>query len=573
MKRTTVIIRAAVSCVAAVFAVSNAGPAQGLAEQIAGAEHGVHLYSSNVDFDDSGTIDYSDLKFMTDNWLWRDTPSSKLADVDRNGTVNFADYAEVAASWLSTKRSVAIFVDTATYSSLKDKIERLGADISRDLKAKVFVFSDNWESIGRIKEMLVEKYNQDGLIGSVLIGAIPTAYFEYQNAGSTPSDWYFQDLSDKFVDADGDGKFEKEHYLNETDITMRDIWTGRLKPPVGGSEGIELLRQYFDRNHDYRTGALGYDRKMLYFGSIAINQNGMSEADYDNLVNQIDDYTALYDSDEQVHRVYDSDMEVQKQQYLSSLSGSYDFVFVNIHGSPTTQWLGGSTSIYHHEIIDARPQALFTNLASCSNGDFTQDNYLAGWYLFSSKSLAVVANSVVTMLVGAISVEFLQDYIPLGLGATFGSMCKNDRSYLVTNLLGDPTLSLRPKPSGNLPELLLSKTHVDFGDVHRGAKPAENLLFENKGKSLLKVAYKKARFSIDGEWAQLGYWDVFYYQDPDTGSKFRRFEVGPGQSKTVPFSFYPRSEAPTGRYSMIILFQTNDPANPYLSIRLSGTAI
>jgi len=573
MKRAAATIRRAVFCAAVVFSAVAAVFAVGPMGQIVGGEGGSGLYSALVDFDGNGSINHSDLSFLTDNWLWRDEDGSNLADVNGDGFVNFADFAELAASWLATKRSVAIFVDADSYSSLKEEIERLRADISRDLKAHVFVFSDNWESISRIKDILVEKYNQDGLIGSVLIGEIPTAYFEYQNAGSTPSDWYFQDMSDKFVDSDGDGKFEKEYYRNETDVTMRDVWTGRIKPPVGGSEGIELLRKYLDRNHDYRIGRLSYDRKMLYFGSVAINQTGTCEEDYNNLVDQIREYTGLYDSDEQVERIYDSDMEVQKQQYLSSLSGSHDFVFVNIHGSATTQWLGGSTNIYHHEIIDAKPEALFTYLASCSNGDFTKANYLAGWQLFGGNGLAVLANSIVTMLVGASSPEFLKDYIPLGVGANFGSICMNDRSYLVTNLMGDPTLTLRPKPTGDLPELVLSRTEIAFGDVQRGAKPADYLLFENKGMSLLKITYHKARSSIDGEWPQLDYWDVFYYKDPDTGSTFRSFEVQPGQSKTVPFTFYPRADGPTGRYSMIIVFQTNDPASPYLSIKLSGTAI
>ena len=69
-----------------------------------------------------------------------------------------------------------------------------------------------------------------------------------------------------------------------------------------------------------------------------------------------------------------------------------------------------------------------------------------------------------------------------------------------------------------------------------------------------------------------GYWDVFYYEHPETGYLFRDFEVPAGDSKTVPFVFYPRSDGPVGRYSMTILFQTNDPESPYVRIRLSGIA-
>jgi hypothetical protein len=311
---------------------------------------------------------------------------------------------------------------------------------------------------------------------------------------------------------------------------------------------------------------------MLYFGSVGINQSGMSEQEYFDLVNQIDDFTGLYQSDADVNAIYDPCLAVQKKAYLSELSNSYEFVFVNIHGSATTQWLGGSTSIYHNEVKDAEPEALFSVLASCSNGDFARENYFAGWHLFSGDSLVVMGNSVVTMLVGGASVEFLEDYIPLGLGVTFGDMYRNDRSFMVSHLFGDPTLVLRPKPAGGRPELRVDASHLDFADLQRGTKAAKYLLFENNGTTALQVHFKKGRFSVDGEQANLGYWDVFYYKHPETGSLFRDFEVPAGEAKSVGFVFYPRADGPIGKYSMLILLRTNDPDNPYVEISLAGNA-
>jgi len=510
---------------------------------------------------------------ITDNWLWSGQPGDNAADLDLDGTVDFNDFGVLAGKWLSKKHSFAIFVDSNTYSGLQTEIERLRSDIVNDLGVHVFVFADNWSDIESIRDILIDKYAHNALIGAILMGEIPTAYFEYQDSGATPTDWYFQDLSDKFIDSDGDGKFEREHYMIETDVTMRDIWIGRLKPPLGRLEGIKMLRSYLNRNHLYRTGNLVYDRKMLYFGSVAINQNGMSEQDYFNLVNQIDDYAGLYESDADVNAVYDPCLAVQKNTYLSELSNSHDFVFVNIHGTAFTQWLGASTSVYYNEVRDAQPQALFSVLASCSNGDFTRENYFAGWYLFSGNSLVVMGNSIISMLVGSTSVEFLEDYIPLGLGASFGEMFKNDQSFLVSHMFGDPTLTLRPKPTGELPELRVETSHLDFGTVKRGTKPETCIRFENSGTASLKVNFKKGPFSINGEWPNLGYWDVFYYKHPDTGDTFRDFEVPAGKAKCVTFGFYPRADGPIGKYSMTLLLQTNAPENPYVEISLTGKAI
>jgi hypothetical protein len=300
---------------------------------------------------------------------------------------------------------------------------------------------------------------------------------------------------------------------------------------------------------------------------------GISEQEYFDLVNQVDDYTGLYESNAAVNAIYGPSLPAQKDAYLSELSNSYDFVFVNIHGSATTQWLGDSTSVYHNEVKDARPESLFSVLASCSNGDFTRENYFAGWHLFGGNSLVVMGNTIPTMLVGAASVEFLKDYIPLGLGVTFGQMYRTDRSFLVSHLFGDPTLTLRPKPTGGCPCLRVDTVRLDFPNMEKGTKSARYILFENNGTTPLEVDFKKGRFSINGESANLGYWDVFYYKHPDTGSLFRDFTVPAGEAKSVTFVFYPRADGPIGRYSMIILFQTNDPENPYVEISLAGNAI
>jgi hypothetical protein len=531
------------------------------------------IVNNNPDFDNNGIIDFMDFEVIADNWLWNGQAGSNIADLDLNGTVDFYDFRKFASQWLYQKGSVTIFIDTNSYSNLQSEIERLKDDIENGTGSHVFIFPGKWGDIALIKEILKEKYNQCGLIGAIFIGDIPTAYFEYQNSGSTPSDWYFQDMSDNFIDSDGDGKFEREYFIAETDITMRDIWTGRLKPPLGRTDGIEMLRSYLDRNHKYRTGNLEFARKTLYYSSIAINQNGMTEQEYFDLISKINPYIGFYESDNDVNAFYETSLEIQKQIYLSELSKSYEFLFVNTHGTAVSQWLGGSTYIYYDEIKKAKPEALFSVLASCSNGDFTQDNYFAGWYLFSGDSLVVMANTVVTMLIGSNSPEFLKDYVPLGLGATFGQMCKNDSSFLVSDLFGDPTLTMRPKPSGELPHMIINQTNLQFTDTKRETKTTKFISFKNNGTEPLKVKFMKAPFSINDRWENLGYWDVFYYKHPETGSTFRDFEVPAGKSKNIPFVFYPREDAPDGKYSMTMLFQTNDPDNPYLEIHLVGNAI
>jgi hypothetical protein len=132
---------------------------------------------------------------------------------------------------------------------------------------------------------------------------------------------------------------------------------------------------------------------------------------------------------------------------------------------------------------------------------------------------------------------------------------------------------MRQEPAGLRPALRLDTSQLDFPNLQRGTKSAKYILFENNGTTTLKVNFTKGCFSINGDSANLGYWDVFYYKHPETGSSFRDFSVPAGQAKSVAFVFYPRADGPIGKYSMIILFQTNDPKNPYVEISLTGNAI
>lgn len=53
------------------------------------------------DFDASGTVNFADLKVLTDNWLWEGMPGGyNDADLDCNGRVTLRDYAILASQWL-----------------------------------------------------------------------------------------------------------------------------------------------------------------------------------------------------------------------------------------------------------------------------------------------------------------------------------------------------------------------------------------------------------------------------------------------------------------------------------------
>ena len=88
--------------------------------------YGASISSSNgdPDVDGSGIVDYPDLEAVAHNWLWRGQAAENAADPDLDGTVDLNDFGVLAGRWLSRKHSVAIFVDSDTYLSLRTNREK-----------------------------------------------------------------------------------------------------------------------------------------------------------------------------------------------------------------------------------------------------------------------------------------------------------------------------------------------------------------------------------------------------------------------------------------------------------------
>ena len=105
------------------------------------------------------------------------------------------------------------------------------------------------------------------------------------------------------------------------------------------------------------------------------------------------------------------------------------------------------------------PNVRFVIFDACYNGDFREDDYIAGRYIFSSgKCVAAFANSV----------NVLQDksandlFGLLGLGTRLGFWARYT-NILESHILGDPTFCFRPSVEGiNCNEWLGPDQKPDF---------------------------------------------------------------------------------------------------------------
>lgn len=456
---------------------------------------------------------------------------------------------------------IIIFIDSNTYAQLQSEIDRYKTDIENDLYARVSIDSRDWENGNALRDHLLNLYKNDSLIGVILIGDIPTMWFSpsLNLVVNTPwpSDYLYMDLRSS-IEFDENGSVNKIEKVQREGFYKRDIWVGRIKTPVDGTESIALLRDYFDRNHKYRTGVIQYDKSFLYYPYNQIEINNWSKVVCQSESERLFSENTAYDLDDVT--IICSIGNDGSELYLSELSKNREWVVVNMHGDPLTQYFYNSIS--WSQIKDVQPGALCYLFLSCSNGDFTRENYIGGWYLFSGDGLVVYAYTVPVMPGGQ---EWIYYALPLSASVTFSEPIRYD-GYIPLTILGDPTLKMRGME--NVPNTNFDQNNISFGKVKVNELKEIDISIENKGP---------VEFIVTRDYVYLkgNYPSGFKEEDGGTGefvSPFRiELEKIPSNSSSeFKFSFTPRI---SGEYSQQWILLTNDPKYPYLEINLEGTGV
>ncbi len=390
--------------------------------------------------------------------------SFQISEFDCNGKKGYRD------------NSIAIFIDKETYSQIKFEIDRFASDIEKDLCTKVilYTFVNSTTKPEEIRNIIIRDYKERKLMGIILIGDIPYVYVEHKPA---EQDWpgieYYSNLEGEFLDSDNNNKFDFFPL-------KRNIWIGIILPPnfkEDRNKGITLLKEYFNRNHDYRTGNLKYEEKLLVFPQIQIfdlkKDKNYIESSLRDSLNGI--WTKW---SENFNILYSNDPNELDNQFLEELKKPYEVVLVNAHGSPTWHM----NNINYENIKEIRPSPLFYIMVSCSVGKFDKPNYLAGSYLFYGNGLVVLAQPHTFNICPTYGMEMLR---LVGKGVLWGeasSMACADFQFYV---FGDPTLRVRI----DIPDIKIEFTReLDFGIIKKGSGwKYLNISIKNLGKDDLII--------------------------------------------------------------------------------------
>ncbi len=483
-------------------------------------------------------------------------------------------FAQVVATQSNSQKTpsesnkVILLVEQNVADALKSELDTYSADIQREYGFRTTIRrvlpSD---TVAVLKNYVVGEYQKNGLAGVLIVGNVPTGNFYdptidpssvFNSQGDIKSDSIYRDILDACTyHADTNAYSYENANCTLSSIPTEAYWIGRITPNSSTQSSITLLKDYFNRNHSYRTGTFSYQKKVLVYVPLP-------EAD-SATINRLKDFSLFNAYSSNQVNIVDQTSKTSDQTYLSELKKvhGYELVYFNGHGAPK----------FHEKDINSGPvgtegerdpaslrisgaSAFLEFFGSCSVGRFTTPDYMAGKYLFSD-SLVAIAPSVPVfaatqapqalsyLLVSGKPVFEALKMLPLG-----GS-----------NLLGDPTLRMRYQQTpiaSNKPVITVDKKEIILNDLIQSIP----LTIRNKGNS--KLLFDAAH------WAFSPKEDVSVRPDLSfSSSETISGGIEPGSSGVLTFTSFPWENLRVGIYTGTLSVLSNDPISPILKIPLT----
>jgi hypothetical protein len=400
----------------------------------------------------------SDFDYQKVTWLrWMDPYRNPVTYQEYRDNRPFASQFDARFIYASSRNGtpICIVINNLLYLTIQDSFSGFLHDLEMDGYApNVYTALNNGDEVA-LKDILISEWNSRNLTGAILVGDLPVAWYEMThppeyggNHVEFPIDLFFMDLDGRWLDRDTDGLYDA--HGDGTGGMEADIWVGRLLAfnlTQHGASEIDMVNNYFDKNHRYRTGDLRLADKAL-----AYVDNDWCMFGYE------DDVTLAYPVTDAVTDPYQTTREDYMQRVRESTDNRYENLLICSHSTPWAHYLYWGEgpydySLFHnHEIEEIDVEVFFYNLFACSNCRFVEQDDMGSWYIFQSTYGLLSLGSTKS---GAM-LCFEDYYGPLGSGQSFGEAflgwCINNMEscyyefsrvwFYGLTLLGDPTLKL-----------------------------------------------------------------------------------------------------------------------------------
>jgi hypothetical protein len=328
-------------------------------------------------------------------------------------------------------KMVVLIVENRLRVPLESSIQQYKKDlVNEGYQAEEQSNISSSTSPSEIRKILQGEYDKNkNLTGVVFIGNIAAPLFNDKESQGDPywhdylADFYYMDLDGIWEDGDNNGVLD-EHKdtkigfwnkirkkLNLGDNRTPEIWVSRIRADMLSSLGdeVELLKKYFEKNHNYRTGKLNLPTKKAFVVSAGVN---VLKSDWGASPGKI------YSDIDVVQ--FQANLADTLRKFLKSENG-YELGIINVFSGPRIHhfnhfykginpdwWKSneGKKLIvnYSDEIVDSndfnwsdikfiQPKVLFYHLLTSEVGRHDYQDYLAGTYIFSGLGLAAIAGT------------------------------------------------------------------------------------------------------------------------------------------------------------------------------------
>ncbi len=331
---------------------------------------------------------------------------------------------------------IYVVVDAGVYYELEQELQTFVFDLQNE-GYSVELYFGTFGAPEDLKNFLEQGLPE--LQGAIFVGDIPTAWFlDMQSFEEFPLDLFYMDLDGTWTDFESDGIYD-EHSGN----TEAEIWIGRIDATTLEGNIIDLYKNYFYKNHLYRTQNLKLPNRSLVYVD---NDWQYWAEEWNQDMQELYKYTT---------KVKDKN-GTNELDYKTRLLWNYDWISVFVHSWPRGHIFESESNrdVSSEDIQNIDPHALFYNLFACSAAKFTEQNYLAGRYLFAD----TYGVGVISSTKSGSMLDFNYFYGPLGERQTLGEAFKfwfneiginNMTWHYGMELLGDPTL--KPNKPNELP--------------------------------------------------------------------------------------------------------------------------
>ncbi len=359
--------------------------------------------------------------------------------------------------------TVLLLVDDALSDLLSGELNRLETDLICDGWRVRRLYASRADPVSLIKERITDESAGDETITTVfLLGHIPVPYSgnvmaaHSDHRGAYPADVYYAELDGDWTDdsitnttasrpqnhnVPGDGKFDQTLIPSDVDLCIGRV--DLIDLPAFPAGEVELLRRYLDKNHAFRCGLNGAQRRGLIDDNVgvlwglAITGIGLRN------------FSAMFGASQIHHVDYFSTMEEESYLWSQGCGGGS---YVSCSGVGTT-----------YDFASETVRTVFTMLYGSYFGDWDSTNNLLRASLASQ-------NSVLTCCFAGAPAWH---YHHMALGETIGysaRLTQNNASlYAPTDrarqihiaLLGDPTLRMH---------VVLPPSHLNIEPIDRIAR-------------------------------------------------------------------------------------------------------